>query len=53
MGLRETLLQVRNGMWFPRDETPDNAVLCPIAFASKSLISAETQYSTPIWKEKP
>ena len=32
-------------MWFSRNETPDNAVLQPIAFAGKSLASTETQCS--------
>ena len=42
MGLWASLLQVRDGMWFPRKEAPDNAALQPIAFVSKSLSSADT-----------
>ena len=32
-------------MWFLKDEAPSNVALWPIAFANKSLTSAETQYS--------
>ena len=32
-------------MWFSWNETPDSLTLQPIEFASKSLISAEMQYS--------
>ena len=38
-------LQVRDGMQFPINEAPGNAVLQPRAFMSKSLTSAETHYS--------
>ena len=44
-GLGVSLLQVRDRMQFPRNEAPDNAVLWPIAFVSKSLTNAETCYS--------
>ena len=37
------LLQVSDGMCFPKDEPLDNSMLWPIAFASKSA-SAETHY---------
>ena len=40
-----SLLQLRGGMWFPRNKTPGNAALLPMAFASKNLISAENFYS--------
>ena len=43
--LGESLLQVRVGIWLPRNEASDNPVLCPIAFASKSLSNIETDYS--------
>ena len=45
VGLEAKHLQVREGMWFPRNEAPDNAALQPIAFASKSLTREETWYS--------
>ena len=51
------LLQMRDRMEFPKDEVPDNSVLQPIAFASKSLPNAETWYSNSkredlgIWHE--
>ena len=42
VSLDTSLLQVRDGMWFPRNERPDNAALWPIVFASKSLAGMET-----------
>ena len=39
-----TLLQTRSGTSCPRDKTPDNNILRPIPFASKSLSSAERRY---------
>ena len=39
-----SLLQQRNGMQFPTNVAPTNRAPWPIAFASKSLTSAETQY---------
>ena len=39
------LLQVREGMNCGYDEVSDNVNLHPIVFASKSLLSAEWQYS--------
>ena len=45
VGLGASLLELRDGMWFARNEVPDNAVIWPTAFAGKSLISAETWYS--------
>ena len=45
MGLGATLLQTRDGMTCPKDTAPDNTILRPIAFASKSLTSAEWKYS--------
>ena len=45
VGLGTTLLQTRDGMIYPKDSTPDNTILQPIAFASKSLTSAEHRYS--------
>ena len=44
LGLRASLLQVRDGMQFPKNEAPNNAALQPIAFQSKSLTSTETRY---------
>ena len=45
IGLGARLLQVSNGMNCGHDKIPDNAILCPIAFASKSLSSVEWHYS--------
>ena len=46
VGLRRCLQQERNGMQFPRNETPDNVALQPInIFGSKSLTSTEMWYS--------
>ena len=41
VGLGATLLQTRINTSCPRDDTPDNSILRPIAFASKSLTRAE------------
>ena len=41
VSLRANVLQVRDGMNYGHDEVPDNATLCPIAFANKSLSSTE------------
>ena len=41
IGLGTTLLQTRDGRTCPRDTAPDNTILRPITFASKSLTSAE------------
>ena len=41
VGLGASLLQTRNGTSCPRDTAPDNTILWPTAFASKSLSSAE------------
>ena len=41
VGLRAELLQERNGMTCRGDETPDNAILHPMEFASESLSNAE------------
>ena len=38
------LLQTRNSTIYPRDMAPDNKILRPITFASKSLSSAEKRY---------
>ena len=44
VGLAASLLQVRDRMQFPENEALDNAALQSIAFRSKSLTRAETQY---------
>ena len=40
------LLKVRGGMSCMTDESPDNVILPPIAFASKSLSSAKACTAT-------
>ena len=40
IGLAASLLQTRDGATCPRDIAPDNTILRPNAFASKSLTSA-------------
>ena len=45
VGLEAGLLQVRDRMWFCRNEAPDNVAMCPIAFGSLSFTSAEMRYS--------
>ena len=42
IGLSAGLQLVRNSKNYPTDEAPNNLVLSPIVFASKSLSSAET-----------
>ena len=41
IGLATTLLQMRDGTACPKDITPDNIILRSIAFASRSMTSAE------------
>ena len=45
IGLGAALLQLRDNTNCPKDIAPDNTILCPIAFASKSLTGAEQRYS--------
>ena len=45
VGLGATLLQMRDGVTCQKDITPDNTILQPIAFTSKSLTSAKCRYS--------
>ena len=45
IGLGAALLQLRDNMGCQKDTAPDNTILCPIAFASKSLTGAEQRYS--------
>ena len=45
IGLGAALLQLRDNMNCPKDTAPDNTILCPIAFSSKSLTGAEQRYS--------
>ena len=45
VGLAASLLQVRDGMQFTRNEAPDSVALWPKAFASKSITSAGTHCS--------
>ena len=45
VGLGTALLQTRDGTTCPKDSTPDNTILWPIAFGSKSLTSGEHIYS--------
>ena len=44
IGLGARLLQVMDGMNCGHQKMQDSAALCPIAFASKSLLSAEGCY---------
>ena len=46
ISLGAELLQVRYGMKCRHDETPDDTILDPMAFASKSLSSAQWHYKT-------
>ena len=45
IGLGAALLQLRDNMNCPKDTVPDNTILHPIAFSSKSLTGAEQRYS--------
>ena len=45
VGLGAGLLQLCKGLMSQKDMLPDNTILCPIAFASKSLTGAECRYS--------
>ena len=45
VGLGTALLQTWEGTTCPKNKVPDNSILCPIAFASKSLTGAEHRYS--------
>ena len=45
VGLGASLLQTRNGVSCPRDMVPDNNILRPTAFTSKSLSSTDKKYS--------
>ena len=40
------LLQTRDNMSYHQDEAPDNSILRPMAFTSKSLTGAERRYNT-------
>ena len=46
LGLGAALLQTRNGTSCPRDEPPDNSIIRPITFTSKSLLSLEKGTAT-------
>ena len=45
VSLEVRLLQVKDGMNCGHDKVPDNASLCPIAFASKGLWHTEQHHS--------
>ena len=45
IGLRAALLQLRDDTSCQTHMAPDNRILCPIAFASKSLMGVECRYS--------
>ena len=45
IGLRTALLQFRDNTTCQTHMVPDNTILCPIAFASKSLMGTEHRYS--------
>ena len=44
-GLGAALLQLHDNTTCHKDMVPDNTILCPIAFASKSLTGAQKRYS--------
>ena len=46
VGVGAALLQTRSNKSCHRDKVPDNSILRPIAFASKSLTGTEKRYST-------
>ena len=45
IGLGVALLQLRDNMGCQKDTAPDNTILCPITFVSKSLRAARQRYS--------
>ena len=45
IGLRAALLQLRDNMACQKGTAPDNTILKPITFASKTLMGAEQRYS--------
>ena len=45
IGLRAALLQLQDNTYCQKGMAPDNTILCPTAFASKSLTGAEWRYS--------
>ena len=45
ISLGATLLQLRDNTNCTKDTAPDNTILCPIVFVSKSLTGAERRYS--------
>ena len=45
VGLGAVLLPLHEDAMCQKDMAPDNTILCPIAFASKSLTGAECRYS--------
>ena len=45
IGLGAALLQLRGNMGCQKDTAPDNTILHPITFVSKSLTGAEQRYS--------
>ena len=45
VGLGAAPLQTQEGTTCQKDIVPDNTILCPIAFASKTLMDAECRYS--------
>ena len=45
IGLGTALLQTRYGMTCSKDKAPDNTLLRQMAYASKTLTSAEQRYS--------
>ena len=45
VGLGAALLQLRDNTGCQKDTAPDNTILCPITYASKSLTGAEQRYS--------
>ena len=45
LGLGAALLQTQEGKTCQKDMVPDNTIMSPLAFASKSLMDTECRYS--------
>ena len=52
VGLGTALLQTQDGTTCQEDMVPDNTMLHPIAFASKSLTDVQHRYSNIEWRHE-